>query len=187
MNELLTVKEFAKEAGTTPSAVYKAIKKGRLNVAKKQGHNTFLFSTELEKIGTKSTVLEQNKPILEQNQPFSTDHFQPFSTTKEPPASGKTEEAGGQEGSALDRIIDLLQEQLQEKDKQLAIKDKQIDDLSQRLAEALQLTRGQQYISAADKTAGLIEAQNQKQEERVIEAPEAKGFFRRIFKKGGNI
>ena len=51
-----------------------------------------------------------------------------------------------------------LQEQLAIKDKQIAAyeaqiaaKDKQIEDYSQRLKEAMQLTHGQQLITAADK------------------------------------
>jgi len=59
------------------------------------------------------------------------------------------------EMAALHRLIDLVQQQLAEKDKQLAAKDKQIQDLSDRLAEAMQLTHGQQYIAAADKVAQL--------------------------------
>lgn len=57
-----------------------------------------------------------------------------------------------------------MQKQLEEKDKQLAVKDKQIEDLSNRLAEALQLTKGQQYIAAADKTKELIEADTVRKE-----------------------
>lgn len=60
--------------------------------------------------------------------------------------------------AALNRMLDIIQKQLEEKDKQLSIKDKQIADLSDRLKEAMLLTKGQQYIAAADKTTELIEA-----------------------------
>jgi len=52
------------------------------------------------------------------------------------------------------------------------MKDKQIEDYSARLAEAMELTRGQQYIAAADKTAGLLEAAaiQEEQEEIIIAA-----------------
>lgn len=62
-------------------------------------------------------------------------------------------------------MLSTIQEQLAAKDKQIAAyeaqiaaKDKQIEDYSARLAEAMQLTRGQQYIAAADKQAELLEA-----------------------------
>ena len=99
-------------------------------------------------------------------------------------------------------MLGVIQEQLKEKDKQLAVKDKQISDLSERLAEALQITRGQQYIAAADRTKELLEADtNNKEEDRQekyttaaadinesIEQeeiqplpPKKKGFFARLF------
>lgn len=85
----------------------------------------------------------------------------------------------------LKRTVAIIEKQLEEK-------DKQIKDLSDRLAEALQLTKGQQYITAADKTTELLEADNRRNVEEadsVIEpepaAPadstEKKGFWRRIF------
>ena len=58
----------------------------------------------------------------------------------------------------LQETISIIKAQLEEKDKQIAVKDKQIQDLSDRLAEAMQLTKGQQYIAAADKTTELLEA-----------------------------
>ena len=57
----------------------------------------------------------------------------------------------------LQELVKTIQKELEEKNKQLEIKDKQIQDLSDRLAEAMQLTRGQQYIAAADKTKELVD------------------------------
>ena len=88
--------------------------------------------------------------------------------------------------------LELLKRTVAIIEKQLDEKDKQIKDLSDRLAEALQLTKGQQYITAADKTTELLEADNRRNVEEadsVIEpepaAPadssEKKGFWRRLF------
>ena len=64
-------------------------------------------------------------------------------------------------------MLDTIKGQLAEKDQQIrayeaqiAIKDEQIKDYSSRLQEAMQLTKGQQYIAAADKTTELLEANN---------------------------
>lgn len=57
----------------------------------------------------------------------------------------------------LKDLVKSIQKELEKKDNQLEIKDKQIQDLSDRLADAMQLTRGQQYIAAADKTKELVD------------------------------
>ena len=79
-------------------------------------------------------------------------------------------------------MLSTIQEQLAAKDRQIAayeaqiaMKDKQIEDYSARLAEAMELTRGQQYIAAADKTAGLLEAAANQENEEVIIAAAATG------------
>ena len=99
-------------------------------------------------------------------------------------------------------MLSTIQEQLAAKDRQIAayeaqiaMKDKQIEDYSARLAEAMELTKGQQYIAAADKTAGLLEAAaNQENEEVIIaaaatgtgeeepvEPAKKKGFWQKLF------
>lgn len=77
-------------------------------------------------------------------------------------------------------MLSTIQEQLAAKDRQIAayeaqiaMKDKQIEDYSARLAEAMELTKGQQYIAAADKAAGLLEAAASQGEEEVIIAAAA--------------
>ena len=92
----------------------------------------------------------------------------------------KTETANSQTDSkeelaALHRLIDLVQQQLAEKDKQLAVKDKQIQDLSDRLAEAMQLTHGQQYIAAADRVMQLKESQQPEEETIIVSSPAPAG------------
>ena len=67
----------------------------------------------------------------------------------------------------LKSVIATIQEQLVIKDKQIANMDRQIaayedqiTDYSKRLKEALELTKGQQYIAAADKTAQIMDKEN---------------------------
>lgn len=90
-----------------------------------------------------------------------------------------------EEIATMNRMLEMIQKQLDEKDKQLEMKDKQIQDLSDRLAEAMQLTKGQQYIAAADKTAQLIEAEQQQADEIIETAAEhpKKSFFSKLFGK----
>ena len=103
-------------------------------------------------------------------------------------------------------MLSTIQEQLAAKDRQIAayeaqiaMQNEQIKDYSDRLKEAMELTKGQQYIAAADKTAGLLEAaaHQEKPEEVIIEAdtaaagndeetaaaPVKKSFWQRLFGK----
>lgn len=98
-------------------------------------------------------------------------------------------------------MLSTIQEQLAAKDRQIAayetqiaLQNEQIKDYSERLREAMELTKGQQYIAAADKTAGLLEATMNKEESEVIEGsisndirearlPEKKSFWKRFFGK----
>ena len=67
----------------------------------------------------------------------------------------------------LKSVIATIQEQLVIKDKQIANMDRQIaayedqiTNYSKRLKEALDLTKGQQYIAAADKTAQIMDKES---------------------------
>jgi len=122
----------------------------------------------------------------------------PQNTTAKQPNTAKSDEL-----EVIKSMLSLIQEQLKEKDNQLAIKDKQIQDLNDRLAEAMELTRGQQYITAADKTAQLMDKADgeemvfaEEKEETVTAAatssdkergdsqeqpPQKKGFWSKIF------
>ena len=71
-------------------------------------------------------------------------------------------------------MLSTIQEQLAAKDRQIAayeaqiaMQNEQIKDYSDRLKEAMELTKGQQYIAAADKTAGLLEAAANREENEV--------------------
>ena len=103
----------------------------------------------------------------------------------------------------LKSVIATIQEQLVIKDKQIANMDRQIaayedqiTDYSKRLKEALELTKGQQYIAAADKTAQIMDKESAGKEnintaavdETITPAAdqketqtEKKSFWKRIF------
>ena len=103
----------------------------------------------------------------------------------------------------LKSVIATIQEQLVIKDKQIANMDRQIaayedqiTDYSKRLKEALDLTKGQQYIAAADKTAQIMDKESAGKEnintaaaDEIITAAadleekqkEKKSFWKRIF------
>ena len=107
--------------------------------------------------------------------------------------SPKNPEDNVNELELLRQTIDIIKKELEEKNRQLDIKDKQIQDLSDRLAEVIQLNKGQQYITAAEKTTGLLEADSKimQQDENPIDInseaeeikPEKKkSFWKRLFR-----
>lgn len=185
-----TVKQIAELLGVTKPTVQKAIKALSIKPERTQNNNRGYYSyadtvaviksvksdfdfTTLAEFGEKPQSITEKPQTKAPNDNDATENPQ-----NETPNEGeKTEKPPTDETVALLRnMLGVIQEQLAEKDKQLAIKDKQIQDLSDRLAEAMQLTRGQQYIAAADKTTGLLEASNkQGQPEEVIETSETVG------------
>lgn len=62
-----------------------------------------------------------------------------------------------QQLSVKDQQIANLHEQLIAKDQQLSVKDQQISAMNDRLADAFNVTRGLQYITAADKAKQLMD------------------------------
>ena len=57
-----------------------------------------------------------------------------------------------------DQQIEAAFKQISEKDKQIEEKDKQIKELLNRLTQSMDLTKGLQYITAADKTTQMLQA-----------------------------
>lgn len=57
-----------------------------------------------------------------------------------------------------DKQLDLIYKQFESKDKQIEEKDKQIQELLNRLTQSMDLTKGLQYITAADKTTQMLQA-----------------------------
>ena len=205
MKDFLTVKEFAEMANKKPQTIYKQLDK-RLKPYVKIDKGQKVISAEALKdfYGVEQPFQPNstdNQPKTTENQPNSTAEEQPNSTAETDEKTRLDKE--NEQIEALNRLIEIVQKQLEEKDKQLAVKDKQIADLSDRLAEALQLTKGQQYITAADKTKELLEADTgrsgegeidldyttaapaakdtREQEEPQEQPQKKKGFFARLF------
>ena len=169
MNDYLSVKEFSAAAGVSTQTIYKQLEKrlaphviesgGRKYISKVALEEFYKVQPDATKLQPDSTEIQpdatglQSDPIEIQPEPtneFATD--QPNLQPTAPPQNGNQREL-----DLLQELVKTIQKELEEKNKQLEIKDKQIQDLSDRLAEAMQLTRGQQYIAAADKTKDLVD------------------------------
>lgn len=179
MNErLMTVKEFAKCAGISPQAVYKAIKSGRLQPAKRDGKRVYLLSTDINQIKPLSTENQPEATNDNQEQPQATNQEQP-ATGENPPANEAAKQEVPADAETLRRLVDMLQAQLD-------TKDKQIMALTEALTEAQKSIRAAQALHAGTIQTQLIEggeeAQKEEQKEAQADPPkEKKGFFRRLF------
>ena len=182
MNEYLTVKEFAAAAEVSQQYIYKILNTSLKPYAKtvnkkkmihKDGLKLLVKADSTEEstdstFGCKLDSTKEEKAMqLEVEKELQTD-----STADSTGFSTKDE--------TVNRLISLLEKQLEEKDKQIEIKDKQIQDLSNRLAEALELTKGQQYIAVADKATQFNSAAASGE---VVEVEKKLSFWDRLFKK----
>lgn len=207
MNDYLSVKDFSAAAGVSTQTIYKQLEKRLAPYVKESGGKKYISKAALAEFynNQPDATGELQKTDLDstENQPDST-NLQ-LDTTEELPTMQPENDLEGRPAAPIrtdsqrdsQRELDLLQDliktiqkELEEKNKQLEIKDKQIQDLSDRLAEAMQLTRGQQYIAAADKTKELIETKEpaDPEEAKVVEQEQQeqpqqkkKGFWARIF------
>ena len=209
MNDYLSVKEFSAAAGVSTQTIYKQLEKrlaphviesgGRKYISKVALEEFYKVQPDTTELQPDSTEIQpdatglQSDPIEIQPEPtneFATD--QPSLQPTAPPQNGNQREL-----DLLQELVKTIQKELEEKNKQLEIKDKQIQDLSDRLAEAMQLTRGQQYIAAADKTKDLVDKEMEKEADTIDVSPAAvpshtepdpeeerpqkkKGFFARL-------
>lgn len=148
------------------------------------------------------TETPTQSPDLNRNTADEIRHTPSFEAEQTATDATQTETPTQNESMELMRsMLTTIQEQLAAKDKQIAayeaqiaMQNEQIKDYSERLKEAMELTRGQQYIAAADKTAGLLEAAaNQEEQGEIIIAAAAgdeeepiapakkKGFWSKLF------
>ena len=197
-----TTKQLAELLEVSKPTVQKIIKELNITPERTDNRNRGFYSYE-----DSVSVIKRIKPnfdlslVGEKPPNFAENTENP--QNKPPNFAESTAKPQNEELELLRNMISIIQNQLEEKDKQLAVKDKQIADLSDRLAEALQLTKGQQYIAAADKTKDLLEADagRRDEEERDLDYTAAaagtndtigqvqpqeplqkkKGFFARIF------
>lgn len=182
INNYISVAEFSKLAGVSQQYVYKLLSTtlkpytktiNRKKMIDKEGLRLFSKYNSTENSTNSTADYQPNS--TEQTQPIQLDfkpEFQQNSTLNSTNNSTTDE--------TINKLISLLEKQLEEKDKQLEIKDRQIQDLSNRLAEAMELTKGQQFIAVADKTTQL---HNTPATNEVVEPTEKKVSFWDRFKK----
>ena len=167
--EYIPIKEFAEIAGVTQQSIYKRLNK------KDNPLQPYFKEVEGKKFLRKSALsLYDVKPAagVEPEQPEEEPEVKAAAKPKEKKDSSE-------------RLLDLLEQQLQEKDKQLNEKDKQLQEkdkqlssLLQRLEEANQIINQQQQLTAIDKKSMLeIEEKSEVAAEPKEETPKKKGFF----------
>lgn len=138
-----TVAEYAELKGISPQAVYKQIKKNKLTgKIIIDNDTTYILVDDTEPLNHKQPTNNQplNQPTNQNNddlplrgnnqeQPTNNQPLNKNTTNQQPTDNQDTTT------SHLNRIIDILENQLKEKDKQIAEKDKQIIALTERLKE----------------------------------------------------
>ena len=165
-----TVKDLAELLGVSKPTIQRAINAAAIEADREDGQ------TRYYSFDTAAAISAKVKPDFD----FSACVGGSDTPPNVPPQTETPPQADSME--FMRAMLTTIQEQLAAKDKQIAayeaqiaMKDKQIEDYSARLAEAMELTRGQQYIAAADKTAGLLEAAANQENEEVIIAAAATG------------
>ena len=165
-----TVKDLAELLGVSKPTIQRAINAAAIEADREDGQTRYYSHAAAAAISAKV------KPDFD----FSACVGDSETPPNVPPQTETPPQADSME--FMRAMLTTIQEQLAAKDKQIAayeaqiaMKDKQIEDYSARLAEAMELTRGQQYIAAADKTAGLLEAAANQENEEVIIAAAATG------------
>lgn len=180
-----SIKEFAEKAGVSQSAIYQQLD-GRLKpyVITIKGKKR-LDAAALREFYEESPQEGENFKEFEANSSFSSrseaDQNENEKKIQANSSQFKSEsQVNSSEIELLRSIVQTIQEQLSVKDQQLAAyeeqlanKDKQIADYSERLKEALELTKGQQYITAADKTVQLMDKENITDDREIKVAPAA--------------
>lgn len=175
MDKLYTVKEIAELLDVSKPTVQRAINAAAIEADKEDNKHSRFYSYEktvqiISAINTGFDVSVLAKHTATQEEIGETPQQTPQNDAKHtatPPQASELE--------LVRAMLTTIQEQLAVKDKQiaayeeqLAIKDKQIEDYSARLAEAMELTRGQQFITAADKVERLNAAPPDPEAEDVV-------------------
>lgn len=170
--ELLTIKEFAELAGVSKQAIYSQLDK-RLK--------PFLVQVDNKKM-LKSQALEQFYSINLQstfNQPSS----QVESSESVPSADERSNE---KDKETILKMLEMLQEEIKKKDKQI---ERLQDSLDKAYITIGDLASKAQYITAADKTAQIMDKQmldkkTSDSPKEIIEETDnkpKKSFWKRVF------
>lgn len=170
--DYITIKEFAEIAGVSQQSIYK-----RLN---KKDNPLQPYFKEVD--GKKFL----RRSALDLYEAAAAEVSQPEKDPEEKPAAKVVKE----KKDNTERLLDLLEQQLnekdkqlQEKDRQLQEKDKQLNSLLQRLEEANKIIDQQQQLTAIDKKSMIeIEEKGEAAADPKEEPERKKGFFS-FFKK----
>ena len=170
----MTIKELAAELNTSKTTIKNIIKRLGIEPQKKldRGQEViFLTESEIEKI--KSHYFEKHPAE-------NTENFTENVSGKSEKVSAKTEKNTEKAESlgVTERLVELLQQDLESK-------NKQIDDLNNRLAEAMKaLDQEQQLKALAERRILELEDKAAAAQETVAEVKETKkGFFSWFSKK----
>ena len=151
MAEDYSIKDMADILGVSKQKVYRCIRANHI----KETHTDTVKGNSVLKYNKQ--VLEQIKELLEDSATISDEAHQNHSS---------------------DIVNDILYETLVE---QLRIKDKQIEELNERLAEVNRNLDQAQKLHAMDKQR-LLELESKQTEESIQDQEEVKGFWSRLFR-----
>ncbi len=155
MEKLYTVKEIAELLNVSKPTIQRYINTAAIEPDKEENQcRYYSYDKAVEIIKAVNAEFDISR--------IAADHEAPQNDapqTATPPQNAEIE--------ILKSVIATIQEQLVIKDKQIANMDRQIaayedqiTNYSKRLKEALDLTKGQQYIAAADKTAQIMDKES---------------------------
>lgn len=195
--DLLTVKEFADLAGVSVQSIYKKLGKANNPIQR-----------YLKVVDGVKYIERRAYAILYSSAPAPTaaEEAPPAIVEEQTPPQPGESEAPPPPKSSTDRILDILEQQLeeqrrqlQEKDKQIAAQTEQINSLLARLEESSQIINQQQQLTAMnvkaltggeskeEPAAVDVEPQPQPEEKQTTPPPpppEKKGFFSFFKRKG---
>ena len=171
MEQYLTVKQFADQAGVSTQRIYQLLTKSLQPFCKSENGVKYL---SIEGLGL-----------------FNKEALQGFAKDLPSDSQGLAKP----ENELLKETIEALRQQLTVKDEQLAARDKQLIDLTAALKSSQEQHKAltdaltaAQALHAGTIQERLTVAQDQSEEETVIkkEEPQKRGFFKRIFGKKGS-
>ena len=195
--DLLTVKEFADLAGVSVQSIYKKLGKANNPIQR-----------YLKVVDGVKYIERRAYAILYSSAPAPTaaEEAPPAIVEEQTPPQPGESETPPPPKSSTDRILDILEQQLeeqrrqlQEKDKQIAAQTEQINSLLARLEESSQIINQQQQLTAMnvkaltggeskeEPAAVDVEPQPQPEEKQTTPPPpppEKKGFFSFFKRKG---
>ena len=199
-----TVKEIADILGVSKTTVQKAIKAAAIECDKVEKNRQYY---SLEK--TKQIIIKANKDFdldtlqvgLEvENSPTKTENQTENSQilTENSPTESENSKTQTENSPTIEKALEILEKQLDEKDstikdlqEKLAAAYSQISEQSKTIAD---LATKAQYITAADKTAQIMDKQQQKEsivnaavsDKEILEQEQPqikKSFWKRLFNK----